>query len=198
MNKRFKTRHKAKYSCLCTPAVRFAPWGLADVFRKEENAQGPCLWEEGALILHPKTKSLIYYRQCSTKSCPTWKAMQHPDARFSWGMRYPWHQPLCLAHAVPSHSRIFRHLQRTHFYHFPVFQHIPWHGCNTGTPLQWHCPCHLPQARGTDAVLYLLISILITTAGTSFIKGNISLSPNTNYWKNITHFKDFLRFMMLD
>lgn len=110
MNKRFKTWHMIQlaYSCLCIPAVRFAPWGLADSFRKEENAQGPCLWEEGALILHPKTKSLIYYRQCSTKSCPMWEAMQHPDAHFSRGMRHPWHQPFCLAHAVPSHSRIFR------------------------------------------------------------------------------------------
>lgn len=98
----------------------------------------------------------------------------------------------------PQPQQDFQALQHTHFYHFPVFQHIPWYGYNAGTPPQWHCPCHLPQARGTDAVLYLLISILVTTAGTGFIKGNISLSPNTNYWKNITHFKDFFRFMMLD
>lgn len=52
----------------------------------------------------------------------------------------------------------------------------------------WSQPC------GTEAALYLLISILITTAGTGFIKGNISLSQNANYWKNITHFKDFFTF----
>lgn len=54
------------------------------------------------------------------------------------------------------------------------------------------------QPCGAKAALYLLISILITTAGTGFIKGNISLSQNANYWKNITHFKDFLHFMTLD
>lgn len=60
-----------------------------------------------------------------------------------------------------------------------------------------HVPA-APRARWCEAALHLLISILITTAGTAFIKGNNSLSQNANYWKNITHFKDFLHFMTLD
>ena len=38
-----------------------------------------------------------------------------------------------------------------------------------------------PQPCGNKAQLYLLISVLMTSAGTGFIKGNISLSQNANY-----------------
>lgn len=152
------------YGCMCAPAVRFALWGLADLFRKEENAQGPCLWEEEALTLHPKIKSLIYYRQCSTKSCPTWKAMQHPDAQFSWGTRLPRHRPCRPAHSLSPATAGFSGMFNTHTFTISLyFSTSPDGGITRASHRSGTAPatCLRPVVQTLRFIYWLVFSLLL-------------------------------------
>lgn len=162
----------------------------------QNKCPSPCRWEEG------QTKSSIHRQNPSfikdiTICAPHKEQLSVPAA----GSHIPWHPPGAQTSQglVESHrdahglspARAVLSGAQAQFSHVSAAPHVG--GCDTccrwATPQAlWSRPC------GTEAALYLLISILITTAGTSFIKGNISLSQNANYWKNITHFKDFFTF----